>query len=286
MMLRALAVAAVVALTLLAPVAGRAADTYEIDAAHSSVQFSVRHMMISNVRGEFTKLSGKAVGDVANPTAAIVEATIEAASIDTRNEKRDEHLRSPDFLDVAKFPTITFKSTKVEKAGDGWKLTGDLTLHGVTKPVVLDVTNVTPPTKDPWGNTRIGAQRDHQDQPSGLRHRLQQDARRRRRAGRRRDRDHDRRRGDEEGQLARRPLRDHRTDRRGGGVGCRLAGSADRTPEPARSTCAGFRVRSIRLRADTPRPRQPALRDDGRGAARAEARRAAISVAFPANPCR
>ncbi len=148
---------AVAAFACLVPVAGRAADTYEIDAAHTSVQFSVRHMMISNVRGEFTKLSGTATGDVANPTAASVEATIDAASIDTRNEKRDEHLRTPDFLDTAKFPTITFKSTKVEKAGDAWKLTGDLTMHGVTKPVVLDVTNVTAPTKDPWGNTRIGA---------------------------------------------------------------------------------------------------------------------------------
>jgi polyisoprenoid-binding protein YceI len=158
MLHRVVALAAVFALTSLAPVPARAADTYEIDPAHTAVQFSVRHMMISNVRGEFTKLSGKAVGDVARPTEAMVEATIEAASIDTRNEKRDEHLRSPDFLDVAKFPTLTFKSTKVEKAGDGWKLTGDLTLHGVTKPVVLDVSNVTPPTKDPWGNTRIGAQ--------------------------------------------------------------------------------------------------------------------------------
>jgi polyisoprenoid-binding protein YceI len=157
MMHRTAAVAAFVTLTWLAPVASRAADTYEIDPAHTSVQFSVRHLMISNVRGEFTKLTGKAVGDADKPTAATVEATIEAVSIDTRNEKRDEHLRSPDFLDVAKFPTITFKSTKVEKAGDGWKLTGDLTLHGVTKSVVLDVTNVTAPTKDPWGNTRIGA---------------------------------------------------------------------------------------------------------------------------------
>jgi polyisoprenoid-binding protein YceI len=151
------ALAAVVAFACVVPVTARAADTYEIDPAHTSVQFSVRHMMISNVRGEFTKVAGKATGDVANPAAATVEATIDAASIDTRNEKRDEHLRSPDFLDVAKFPTITFKSTKVEKAGEGWKLSGDLTLHGVTKPVVLDVTNVTPPTKDPWGNTRIGA---------------------------------------------------------------------------------------------------------------------------------
>lgn len=153
---RSVAVAAL-ALALVAPRLGSAADTYEIDPAHTAVLFSVRHMMISNVRGEFTKLSGKATGDVANPTAATVEATIDATSIDTRNEKRDEHLRAADFLDTAKYPTINFKSTKVEKAGDGWKLTGDLTLHGVTKPVVLDVTNVTPPTKDPWGNTRIGA---------------------------------------------------------------------------------------------------------------------------------
>ena len=158
MMLRIAAVAAAVALASLVPSGARAADTYEIDPAHTSVQFSIRHMMISNVRGEFTKLSGKATGDVANPTAASVEATIDATSIDTRNEKRDEHLRSPDFLDTAKFPTLTFKSTKVEKAGDAWKLHGDLTLHGVTKPVVLDVTNVTPPTKDPGGNTLIGAQ--------------------------------------------------------------------------------------------------------------------------------
>ncbi len=150
--------AVVVVCSSLAAAPVRAAETYDIDPAHTAVQFSVRHMMISNVRGEFTKFSGKATGDVAHPTEASVEATIDATSIDTRNEKRDEHLKSPDFLDVAKFPTITFKSTKVEKAADGWKLTGDLTLHGVTKPVVLAVTNVTPPTKDPWGNTRIGAQ--------------------------------------------------------------------------------------------------------------------------------
>jgi polyisoprenoid-binding protein YceI len=157
-MLRVAVVAAAVALASLVPSGVRAADTYEIDPAHTSVQFSIRHMMISNVRGEFTKLSGKATGDVANPTAASVEATIDATSVDTRNEKRDEHLRSPDFLDTAKFPAMTFKSTKVEKSGDAWKLRGDLTLHGVTKPVVIDVTNVTPPIKDPWGNTRIGAQ--------------------------------------------------------------------------------------------------------------------------------
>jgi polyisoprenoid-binding protein YceI len=155
---RSAAVAVLAALAWVAPAVTRAADTYEIDPAHTSVQFSVRHMMISNVRGEFTKVAGKAVGDAADPAATVVEATIDAASVDTRNQKRDDHLRSPDFLDVAEFPTITFTSRKVEKAGDGWKLTGDLTLHGVTKLVVLDVTDVTAPMKDPWGNTRIGAQ--------------------------------------------------------------------------------------------------------------------------------
>ena len=139
MMLRVAVAVAAVALASLVPSGARAADTYEIDPAHTSVQFSIRHMMISNVRGEFTKLSGKAVGDIAQPTEAVVEATIDATSVDTRDEKRDEHLKSPDFLDVAKFPTLTFKSTKVEKAGDGWKLTGDLTLHGVTKSVQIPV---------------------------------------------------------------------------------------------------------------------------------------------------
>jgi polyisoprenoid-binding protein YceI len=158
MLSRVAIIVAAVALAGLCSVGARAADTYDIDPAHTSVQFSVRHMMISNVRGEFTKLTGTATGDTAHPTEAVVAATIDATSVDTRNEKRDEHLKSPDFLDTAKFPTITFKSTKIEKAGDGWKLSGDLTLHGVTKPVVLAVTNVTPPTKDPWGNIRIGAQ--------------------------------------------------------------------------------------------------------------------------------
>ncbi len=154
---RRLAAVAALVVALLVPGLGRAA-TYEIDPAHTSVQFSVRHMMISNVKGEFTTVAGKAVGEQGNPTAAVVEATIDANSVNTRNQKRDDHLRSDEFLDVAKFPKMTFKSTKVAKAGEGtWKLTGDLTLHGVTKPVVLDVSNVTAPVKDPWGNSRIGA---------------------------------------------------------------------------------------------------------------------------------
>ena len=147
----------VVALASGLPLSAPAA-TWEIDPGHTSVQFSVRHLMVSNVRGEFGKVSGTIKVDDADVTKSVVEATIDVASITTRNEKRDEHLRSPDFFDAAKFPTITFKSTKAEKAANGWKLTGDLTMHGVTKPVVLNVEGPTPEIKDPWGNTRAGAQ--------------------------------------------------------------------------------------------------------------------------------
>jgi polyisoprenoid-binding protein YceI len=134
------------------------AATWQIDPAHSSVQFSVRHMMVSNVRGEFSKVSGTVEGDQQAPPKAVIAATIDAASIDTREAKRDEHLKSADFLDVAKYPTITFKSKTIEPAGSGqFKVTGDLTLHGVTKEVVLDVSDVTAPVKDPMGKTRAGA---------------------------------------------------------------------------------------------------------------------------------
>jgi polyisoprenoid-binding protein YceI len=143
------------------PVASRPvrAATWEIDPAHTTIQFSVRHMMVSNVHGTFAKFSGHVDGDQATPTAARIEATIDTASIDTANQKRDEHLRSPDFLDVAKFPTIGFKSKHLESAGEAkWKVRGDLTLHGVTREVVLDVSNVAPPIKDPMGNLRAGAE--------------------------------------------------------------------------------------------------------------------------------
>jgi polyisoprenoid-binding protein YceI len=134
------------------------AATWAIDPAHTSVQFSVRHMMVSNVRGEFGKVSGTVQGDQTAPATAIIDASIDATSINTREPKRDEHLKSPDFLDVAKYPTITFKSKRIEPAGPGsFKVTGDLTLHGVTKEVVLDVSDVTPPIKDPMGKTRAGA---------------------------------------------------------------------------------------------------------------------------------
>ena len=134
------------------------AATWQIDPAHSNVSFSVRHMMVSNVRGEFTKVSGTVEGDEKAPAQATITATIDATSISTREAKRDEHLKSADFLDVAKYPTITFKSKKIESSGSGqFKVTGDLTLHGVTKEVVLDVSDVTQPIKDPMGKTRAGA---------------------------------------------------------------------------------------------------------------------------------
>jgi polyisoprenoid-binding protein YceI len=150
-------VVVMIAFTFAAPVLAHA-DNWQIDPMHTSVEFTVRHMMISNVKGTFEKTSGTVTVEGSDPTTAKIDATIDASSINTRVEKRDADLKSPDFLDVAKYPTITFKSTKVEAAGEGkWKVTGDLTLHGVTKPVVLDVESTGTPIKDPFGNTRAGA---------------------------------------------------------------------------------------------------------------------------------
>ncbi len=152
-MKRVLALAAV-----LAPALSLADTTaWNIDPAHSHASFTIRHMVISNVRGEFTKLSGSARLDEKELAGSSVEATIDAGSIDTRVADRDKDLRSSNFFDVAKFPNITFKSTKVEKAGRGaLRVTGDLTIHGVTKTVVLDVTGPTAEIKDPWGMVRRG----------------------------------------------------------------------------------------------------------------------------------
>jgi len=133
------------------------AEKYTIDGAHSKAQFSVRHMMVSNVRGEFTKIQGTVEYDDRNPAAIRIEAVIDAASINTGEPKRDEHLKSPDFFDVAKFPTITFRSKSARKTADGLAVTGDLTIHGVTREVVLNVEGPTPEVKDPWGNIRRGA---------------------------------------------------------------------------------------------------------------------------------
>jgi polyisoprenoid-binding protein YceI len=139
-------------------IAAAQAGTWQIDPNHSAAQFSVRHLGVSTVRGAFTKVSGSAKHDPADPSKDSLEATIDANSVDTRVEMRDNDLRSPRFLDVQKYPTITFHSKQTKVAAPGkLSITGDLTIHGVTKEVVLDVDGPSAPIKDPWGNQRIGA---------------------------------------------------------------------------------------------------------------------------------
>ncbi|HEV2275596.1 MAG TPA: YceI family protein [Acidobacteriaceae bacterium] len=130
---------------------------YQIDPAHSSAHFSIRHMMISNVRGEFTKVSGVIGYDAEHPENSTVEASIDASSISTTDAQRDAHLKSADFLDVEQFPVLTFRGKKTIPGKDGGKIIGDLTIHGVTREVTLDVEGPEPEAKDPWGNLRIGA---------------------------------------------------------------------------------------------------------------------------------
>src|SRR6202167_5999075 len=131
-------------------------ETWYLDPPHSAAQFSVRHMGISTVRGTFTKVGGVVI-DSPDLSKASVNVTIDASSVDSRVEMRDKDLRSDHFFDVAKYPTITFQSKKVESAGAGkLKVTGDLTIHGVTKETVLDVDGPTPPVKDPKGNFHRG----------------------------------------------------------------------------------------------------------------------------------
>jgi polyisoprenoid-binding protein YceI len=129
--------------------------TWSFDNSHSSIGFSVRHLMISKVRGHFNQWGGTFDYDEKDPTRSKLSVRIDAASIDTRDEKRDAHLRSPDFFDVEKFPALTFESTKVERDGDDFVVTGDLTIHGVTRAVQLKVESLGA-TKDPWGGYRAG----------------------------------------------------------------------------------------------------------------------------------
>jgi len=131
--------------------------TWKLDPAHSSAEFKVKHMMISNVKGTFIGLSGTLMENPADPTRSTVEASIDIATLNTGDAQRDGHLKSADFFDAEKYPTISFKSTQVERKADAeYRVTGDLTLHGTTRPVTFAVEGPTAPGKDPWGNTRIG----------------------------------------------------------------------------------------------------------------------------------
>ena len=127
--------------------------TWTIDPSHTTVEFVAKHMMITTVKGRFAELTGTIVADETNLADSSVEATMQAASLDTRSEQRDAHLRSPDFLDVERYPEVTFKSTGISGSKDSFKLTGDLTIRGVTRPITLDVT-FEGEGKDPWGGTR------------------------------------------------------------------------------------------------------------------------------------
>ena len=137
--------------------AAAATSTWQIDPAHSSAQFAVKHLMISTVRGAFTSVKGSIQLDDKDITKSTVEVTIDVSSVDTRQPDRDKDLKSDHFFDADHFPTITFKSKKVEQVSPGkLKVTGDLTIRGTTKEVILDVDGPTAPVKDPWGNQRIG----------------------------------------------------------------------------------------------------------------------------------
>lgn len=143
--------------TLTAPQTTTAITTWNIDPAHSVAEFKVRHMMVSNVKGHFSGISGKLTLDENDITQSSIEATINAASINTNEAQRDTHLKSADFFDVEKFPTLSFKSSRVARKGDDeLEVEGDLTIHGVTRKVRFTVEGPTAATKDPWGNTRIG----------------------------------------------------------------------------------------------------------------------------------
>ncbi len=140
---------------LVLAVAPAGAVTYEIDTAHAEVGFSIRHMGISNVRGNFDEFSGTITYDGSDVLGVAADATIKTESVNTGNKKRDDHLRNPDFFDATGHPELSFESTGVEKNGDGFVLNGNLTMRGVTKPVSL-VMSVAGPIEDPWGNQRIG----------------------------------------------------------------------------------------------------------------------------------
>ena len=127
--------------------------TWTIDPSHSTIEFVAKHMMITTVKGRFAEFEGTIVADETNLAGSTVDVTMKAASLDTRSEQRDAHLRSPDFLDVETYPEVTFRSTRIEGTKDEFQLTGDLTIRGVTRPITLDV-SFEGEGKDPWGGTR------------------------------------------------------------------------------------------------------------------------------------
>ncbi len=134
-----------------------AATTWNIDPVHSVAEFRVKHMMISNVRGQFTGVNGSLSYDPASLEKSHIEASVDVATINTHDTQRDTHLKSPDFFDAEKFPALTFRSSRVTRRADGTLVVaGPLTIHGETREVEFAVEGPTPPTKDPWGNTRIG----------------------------------------------------------------------------------------------------------------------------------
>jgi polyisoprenoid-binding protein YceI len=132
-------------------------STWKIDPAHSVAEFKVKHMMITNVRGQFSGVQGSLTLDEADITKSRITATIDATSVDTREPQRDAHLKSADFFHVEQHPTLSFASTRIVRTGAGeLEVTGDLTIRGVTRPIVFEVEGPTAPAKDPWGNTRLG----------------------------------------------------------------------------------------------------------------------------------
>jgi polyisoprenoid-binding protein YceI len=141
----------------LGPLAAAAGDEFAVDPSHSRVGFSVTHLLISKVRGEFTSFSGTFFFDEKEPAKSWVKGKIETAGITTQDETRDKHLKSPDFFDVQKYPEITFESNKIVKTSDGYKVTGPFTMHGVTKEITFPF-RITGKATDPWGNERIGVE--------------------------------------------------------------------------------------------------------------------------------
>jgi polyisoprenoid-binding protein YceI len=142
--------------TAIEPVAATGTQTWAIDSSHTNVEFAVKHLMISTVKGRFSEVSGTLKGDIAQPESFSLEVNIGTDSIDTRQEQRDAHLRSADFFDAIKWPTISFVGKRIDgDVADEFKLTGDLTIRDVTRRIVLDVTNEGS-VRDPWGNARIG----------------------------------------------------------------------------------------------------------------------------------